>query len=518
MRNRATKLGATGLNRFKRNPLNAASWKLFNNGELSPLVQSGATSMGWVFDANGDLVARPHNFMSRSEEWSNAVYGRQNIDSVTEQTVTTPTGAQVTLSKIVPNTTHTTHRILQSYAIPNGRTVTGSCVVHPAEYDRAILRVRGVGGGFGITLVAGQTVPAVIANFGGGVIQSFGSEVMPDGLIRFWATGVINDAQTTTALEVGVRLVDTESFAGDGVSGILYGRAQLNEGELQPYYPTTGTAYYGPRVSYDPADLSVGKFVLAEEVRTNLLLNNQTLATQTVTVTAAVHTLSFYGTGAVTLSGAATGTITGTGVFPSRRTFSFTPSAGSLTLTVTGSVTLGQLELGATASSPILTYSTAVTRAADNLSVTNLAATGFNASEGTLYGDTQIDGYVVGLNENILAAQGVNGSQNQIGMFLAGLQGNYRSVITANNTNTFLQNVASTSQVFDRNRFAVAYKENDSNSWGRTGNITDTSVAIPAVTTLRLGPTGQNASCRIYQAAIIPKRLPDATLQKLTRV
>jgi hypothetical protein len=83
--------------------------------------------------------------------------------------------------------------------------------------------------------------------------------------------------------------------------------------------------------------------------RRNLLLATDTLATQSLTVTAVSHTLSFTGTGTITLSGVSTaGPLVGTGV-SNRVSLTFTPTAGSLTLTVSGSVTLAQLELGSTA-------------------------------------------------------------------------------------------------------------------------------------------------------------------------
>jgi hypothetical protein len=82
--------------------------------------------------------------------------------------------------------------------------------------------------------------------------------------------------------------------------------------------------------------------------RRNLLLNTTTLSTQSVTVAAGSHTLSFTGTGTVTLTGAAIGALVGTGV-SDRVSLTFTATAGSLTLTVTGSVTLAQLEVGSTA-------------------------------------------------------------------------------------------------------------------------------------------------------------------------
>ena len=105
--------------------------------------------------------------------------------------------------------------------------------------------------------------------------------------------------------------------------------------------------------------------ILVEEARTNLLLNSATLSTQSVTTTAVAHTLSFYGTGTVTLTGTSTaGPLVGTGA-SNRVTLTFTPTAGTLTLTVTGSVTTAQLEAGAFATSPIITTGAAGTRDMD---------------------------------------------------------------------------------------------------------------------------------------------------------
>jgi hypothetical protein len=79
--------------------------------------------------------------------------------------------------------------------------------------------------------------------------------------------------------------------------------------------------------------------------RVNLLDATETLATQSVTVLAVSHTLSFTGDGTVTLSGASTaGPLVGTGA-TDRVSLAFTPTAGSLTLTVTGTVTDADLRV-----------------------------------------------------------------------------------------------------------------------------------------------------------------------------
>ncbi|MGO7279376.1 hypothetical protein ACCT18_29435 [Rhizobium ruizarguesonis] len=80
----------------------------------------------------------------------------------------------------------------------------------------------------------------------------------------------------------------------------------------------------------------------------NYLVGTATLATQNVAVKNVPYTLSFFGTGSVTLSGAFAGVLNGTGV-ANRVTLTFTPVAGTLTLTVAGSVTNAQLETGAVA-------------------------------------------------------------------------------------------------------------------------------------------------------------------------
>lgn len=115
-----------------------------------------------------------------------------------------------------------------------------------------------------------------------------------------------------------------------------------------------------PRFDFNPTTLAC-RGLLIEEPRTNLLVNSlidgTNLVTQNATVTAA-HTLSFYGTGSVVLSGAHSATLSGSGNYPTRSTLTFTPTAGALTLTVSGDVKFAQLELGAFATSFIPTDAT----------------------------------------------------------------------------------------------------------------------------------------------------------------
>lgn len=149
-----------------------------------------------------------------------------------------------------------------------------------------------------------------------------------------------------------------------------------------------------PRFDFDPTTF-VCKGLLIEEARTNLLLNSlidgTSLATQLVTTTAVAHTLSFYGTGQIVLTGTSSATVVGTGAYPSRKTLTFTPTVGVLTLTVTGTVQYAQLEVGAFATSFIPTDGTTKTRNADVALMTGTNfSSWFNASQGAFQMQTYV--------------------------------------------------------------------------------------------------------------------------------
>lgn len=140
-------------------------------------------------------------------------------------------------------------------------------------------------------------------------------------------------------------------------------------------------------VDYDPVTLTP-RGALLERQSANLLLNSlldgTSLLTQSVTVTAQAYTLTFYGTGSIALSGAYTGTLNGTGVYPTRTSLTFTPTAGTLTLTVTGTVQYAQLEVGTIFTSFIPTGAASVTRFADTMSMSGVnSANWYNPVAGT---------------------------------------------------------------------------------------------------------------------------------------
>ena len=174
------------------------------------------------------------------------------------------------------------------------------------------------------------------------------------------------------------------------LSGTLPSSVTFSRGTTGTYYNSSGVlasaAIDTPRFDYDPSTLQL-RGLLIEGARTNLLLNSlldgTNLSTQSVIVTAVAHTLSFYGTGTVDLTGAFVSTVVGTGAYPTRTILTFTPTAASLTLTVTGTVQYAQLEIGSMVSSFIPTTGVTASRNADNASITSIPW--FNESSGTMF-------------------------------------------------------------------------------------------------------------------------------------
>ncbi len=204
--------------------------------------------------------------------------------------------------------------------------------------ESGLLKVTptGTASGYAYTTIQttiGKTYKVSYTNFAGtSSVGRFRAGDAPDAIQSF-------NRVKGTAPESG-SLVFTAAYSptyitltdADGIAGTYITIDNISVRELYGYHATQSVTASRPTLS----------------ARKNILLATETLATQSVTTLAATYTLSFTGTGSVTLSGAATGTLTGAGV-NDRVSLTFTPTAGTLTLTVSGSVTKAQVELGAVA-------------------------------------------------------------------------------------------------------------------------------------------------------------------------
>jgi hypothetical protein len=280
-------------------------------------------------------------------------------------------------------------------------------------------------------------------------------------------------------------------------------------------------AINAPRFDYDPVTLAP-KGLLIEQAKTNLflnsLINGTVLSTQSVTVTAAAHTISFYGTGTITLSGAATATVVGTGVYPSRQTLTFTPIAGVLVCTVSGSVQYAQIEVGSFATSFIPTGGSTVQRSADVATITGTNfSSWYNQSEGTLvFEGSTFKPTTVSPSANV-AVEANDGTLNNRNLI------QYFNNVASAQTTTLGSVVSTISQTYiasATDKLAYAYKTNDF-AFARNGALvgTDTLGNVPVVNRLALGNYQGQAflNGHIRQITYYNTRLLNPQLQTLTQ-
>jgi hypothetical protein len=273
-----------------------------------------------------------------------------------------------------------------------------------------------------------------------------------------------------------------------------------------------------PRFDYDPTTL-VCKGLLIEDARTNLLLNSSiagiNLSTQVVTTTAVAHTLSFYGTGQIALTGTTSSTVVGTGAYPTRTTLTFTPTVGALTLTVTGTVQYAQLEVGAFPTSYIPTDASQVTRTADIATMTGTNFSDwYNASEGTFL--AQIGS---GLNSTGTLVSADFSVTNRITFQL--LSGNLAYFVrAAGATSALLSPAAYTQNTVAK--IAGTYKVNDYAASANASTVlTDVAGALPTTPTqLSIGYYATNngfLSGHVQKIMYWPQRLTNAEVQAFSK-
>src|SRR5699024_5947951 len=261
-------------------------------------------------------------------------------------------------------------------------------------------------------------------------------------------------------------------------------------------YPENEVRYYYDR------ETGIYKGRPIEGQRTRLNSNFTSLSSaETLSLTNQAYTVSFYGTGSVTLSGAHSDTLNGTGELE-RVTLTFTPSAGDVTFTPSGTVEFFQVQEGTVATTPIGNDGQAVTKDPDIATITDLSW--YNQQEGTFvcefeYNDT---------STRIFDLDGID--LRSVG------SGNLQFVIFGDTTET----VTGGDRRGNNTIAAVSFSDNDSSLYINGNNVGTISNIIPKdLSTINLGSKGGRTSFLngfIKSLIYYPKRLPNETLQQLT--
>ena len=256
--------------------------------------------------------------------------------------------------------------------------------------------------------------------------------------------------------------------------------------------------------------------LLLEPLSTNLIVNSELNNVENISVSAVAYTISFYGTGSITLSGAHTATLSGTGA-NDRVTLTFTPSAGTLICTDSGSVDNKQVETLPYATSYIPTSGQIATRLADSVTGAGDATT-FNSTEGVLYAEIAAladDGTI----RRLAISDGSNNNRVFIGYDTPS-----KSIIFAIQSLGALEvyqsfNISDTTQF---SKIAIKYKENDCSFWIDGVKVgTGTAALMPTgLSSLRFtqGDTTRPLYGKVKSVITFNTALTDAELECLTTI
>lgn len=261
-------------------------------------------------------------------------------------------------------------------------------------------------------------------------------------------------------------------------------------------------------------DYSNGKpCFLIEPQRTNLVYPSNVGSTQVRAVTADLHTLSFYGTGTVTLSGAFSGSLVGTGA-NNRVSLTFTPTAGNLTLTVSGTVTDWQLEAGSNATSYIPTVTGSVTRNGDTAYKSNISDL-IGQTEGSIYVEFDRTTETAG-KKHLLTLPGDVLNTNSLWLYAD--NSTNKKAICQIRINSVVYGVSSYSVKEGLNKVMVTYTSSELTLFLNGFKIKSIAIpSFPSLTQLNLLQYGNSRQYgRGYLVSLWKTKLSDSDATKLT--
>jgi len=221
---------------------------------------SGATFVNNL----GQIKYGRENLYQLSQSFTDVSWNKNNITLTSG--ISDPLGGSnaFKLTENTANSSHTLGLAVTPTAIPH----TMSIYAKKGERNWIVLRLGAVNTSFNLdtgTFIASAN-PAAISNEGNGWYRcSVTSSAGTQGSYRMSTDGV------------------TDSYTGDGTSGVFLFGAQLERHEFaRAYIPTTTSAVYQPRFDHDPVTFA-SKGLLIEESRTNLALRSDDFANATWT-------------------------------------------------------------------------------------------------------------------------------------------------------------------------------------------------------------------------------------------
>lgn len=183
------------------------------------------------------------NLLLRSQEFDNASWTKAGA-SVSANAATAPTG-ELAADKLVEDTSAGLHRALQDVTATTSVAHTGSIIAKAGERSVLTLIVKEPVSGSGAYArfnLATGAIHTAVTTLVSGASASAGVEALAGGFYRCWVSVTPNGGGTLVRTEVQINDGSTDSYTGDGASGLYLFGAQLEAATGASSYIATTSA------------------------------------------------------------------------------------------------------------------------------------------------------------------------------------------------------------------------------------------------------------------------------------
>lgn len=274
----------------------------FDGRELDSRITFSRTSHAMMIDSTGKLTYAPNNLITNSSDLT----GYTLNDVTVSANASTGVDGTATMDKIIAGTGSGNHYAQSaSFTINDASSVICSVDLKAGGYTWARVVLNSS------TLWSGGSNPSAYVNLSTGALGNTANctdaavSDLGGGIYRLSFKATTNTGSGVSSSNVIIYVAEANNdviFTGNNVDGVFVDRVQVErvmyETASRGYLPTSGSAYYGPRFTYDPVTLAAEGLWL-EESRTNVVLWNRDMTNAVWTktnCTAAKDQTSFDGT------------------------------------------------------------------------------------------------------------------------------------------------------------------------------------------------------------------------------